>query len=306
MNEQEIQKLRASGFSDDDIRDYIADKQRQPQQPGAQSNADLRSDQGAELDPNAPSQTLANARAQGVPTEGRESSFLSDVMTVAPVFLAENAGILDVTGASAQTATNYGVSAENSGIVHARNVNATGAGLYGFRTTVGGKLDITGATGTSLYVENLQIAAGLTTNNGSPNPFSVSSSVMSVDSSVASVFKAETYRSGDSFTLSNNTATSFSIPLVGSNTSEWGTLIISSSATGNGRPNGIIRYRVGNTPATNNISLITTTNVTLTTGVLTGTTGSVGDFTISAATDAKLYFENRTGSSVSFRIAVTG
>jgi hypothetical protein len=39
------------------------------------------------------------------------------------------------------------------------------------------------------------------------------------------------------------------------------------------------------------------TNVTLTTGVLTGTTGSVGDITISAATDGKIYVENRSGLS---------
>lgn len=98
MNEQEIEKLRAAGFSDDDIRDYMADKQRQPQQPGAQSEADRRNDQGPELDPNAPSETLSRARAQGVPTEGRESSFISDLATVAPVFLAENAGSLALGG----------------------------------------------------------------------------------------------------------------------------------------------------------------------------------------------------------------
>ena len=92
MNEQEIEKLRAAGFSDDDIRDYMADKQRQPQQPGVQTERDRRNDQGPELDPNAPSETMARAREQGVPTESQPSSFIDDVMTVAPVFLAENAG----------------------------------------------------------------------------------------------------------------------------------------------------------------------------------------------------------------------
>ena len=92
MNEQEIQKLKAAGFSDDDIRDYMADKQRQPQQPGVQTEIDRRNDQGPELDPNAPSETMARAREQGIPTEGQESSFIDDVMTVARVVLAENAG----------------------------------------------------------------------------------------------------------------------------------------------------------------------------------------------------------------------
>lgn len=94
MNEQEIQKLRAAGFSDDDIRDYMANQQRQPQQPGAQTERDRTNDQGPELDPNAPSETMARAREQGIPTEGQESSFLSDVATMALPLLADNAGKL--------------------------------------------------------------------------------------------------------------------------------------------------------------------------------------------------------------------
>lgn len=93
MNEQDIQKLRAAGFSDDDIRDYMANQQRQPQagaRPAPTAPAQA-ADQGADLDPNAPSETLARARAQGVPTEGRESSFIGDVMTAAPVLAAEYA-----------------------------------------------------------------------------------------------------------------------------------------------------------------------------------------------------------------------
>jgi hypothetical protein len=87
---------------------------------------------------------------------------------------------------------------------------------------------------------------------------------------------------------------------------EWGVLTIASSSTGNGHPNGQIRYRTGTSPATTNISLITTTNINLTTGVLTGTTGPDGDFSISAADDGKLYFENRTGSSKIVRVFVMG
>jgi hypothetical protein len=47
-------------------------------------------------------------------------------------------------------------------------------------------------------------------------------------------------------------------------------------------------------------------NFTVTTGVLTGTTGIAGNFTVSAADDGSIYFENRTGSSRAFNILLTG
>jgi DNA-binding transcriptional MerR regulator len=102
MDQAQIDKLRAAGFSDDEIRDYMSNQQEQPagRQPGQQSELDRRNagmatgDQEPDLDPNAPSETLARAQAAGVPTGGRESSFISDVATVAPVVLGENAGKL--------------------------------------------------------------------------------------------------------------------------------------------------------------------------------------------------------------------
>lgn len=49
-------------------------------------------------------------------------------------------------------------------------------------------------------------------------------------------------------------------------------------------------------------------NVTLTTGTLSGTTGTDGRFTIAAHTDGRIYFENRFGAerniSVSFMAPV--
>jgi len=90
MTEQDIAKLRAAGFSDDDIRDYMSTRQAAPSPAAAQ--AAPAGAQELELDPNAPSETLAKARQAGVPTEARESSFVSDVMTVAPVVLGENIG----------------------------------------------------------------------------------------------------------------------------------------------------------------------------------------------------------------------
>lgn len=209
-------------------------------------------------------------------------------------FLAENGGILDCMGSTAINCTNYGVASENSATIHARNVDASGAGIAGFRVIVGACLDKTGGTGTSTIHENLQISAGIITDNGLPTPITYS----------------------DGLVLANriNTSNSHEIPvdtvyvldLLVPSSSQQGMVTIVSSGTGNGHPNGQIRYRVGTSPATDNVSLMTTTNVTLTTGVLTGTTGTPGDFTISAATDGKLYFENRTASSKNIILFVVG
>jgi len=116
MNEQDIQKLREAGFSDDDIRDYMAQNRQaagRPQAAGAAAPA-ATGDQGADLDPNAPSETLRRAREQGLPTEGRESSFFSDLATVGPVFLADNAGKIALGGGGAAAA--YGANQLRKGM----------------------------------------------------------------------------------------------------------------------------------------------------------------------------------------------
>lgn len=53
-------------------------------------------------------------------------------------------------------------------------------------------------------------------------------------------------------------------------------------------------------------AIVTPTAVVPATGILTGTTGTDGKFTISAHTDGKIYIENRTGSTVSFSYLVFG
>jgi hypothetical protein len=90
MDQAQIDKLRAAGFSDDEIRDYMSNQQAATTQAPVQTTPTGE----VELDPNAPSETLTRAQAAGVPTGGRESSFISDVATVAPVVLGENAGKL--------------------------------------------------------------------------------------------------------------------------------------------------------------------------------------------------------------------
>lgn len=96
MDQAQIEKLRAAGFTDDDIRDYAAN---QPKASGAPTQT--QPETLPEVDVTKPSEILTQAQAAGVPTGARESSFISDVATAAPVFLAENAGkiALGVSGA---------------------------------------------------------------------------------------------------------------------------------------------------------------------------------------------------------------
>jgi hypothetical protein len=114
MNEQEIQKLRAAGFTDDDIREYSSSQTSRSTQPGSQSQADQRDARGPELDPTAPSETLSRARESGVPTEGRESSFLSDVATIAPVVAGQYA--VPIAAAAGGGAALYGANQLRKGM----------------------------------------------------------------------------------------------------------------------------------------------------------------------------------------------
>jgi hypothetical protein len=210
-------------------------------------------------------------------------------------FLAENAGILDCSSSTATNCGSFGVTSENSATIQARSVNASGAGSFGFRTTIGSRLDKTGATGTSATLENIQTSSGIITDNGLTTPIAYSS---------GSLIKQYRTKTGTSREIPVDTV--FSIDLLVPSGSAQGAVTVISSGVGNGFPNGLFRYRVGTSPSTNNISFITTTNIVFTTGVLTGTTGAAGDFTISAATDGKLYFENRTASSKNIVISVIG
>ncbi|CNJ00721.1 Uncharacterised protein [Yersinia frederiksenii] len=78
------------------------------------------------------------------------------------------------------------------------------------------------------------------------------------------------------------------------------------SAAGAGNPAGSVWLRASASPASAIIGLSTTTNVSVVTGVLTGSTGTVGNLTISAANTNNFYIENRTGSSKTFIITLLG
>lgn len=110
---------------------------------------------------------------------------------------------------------------------------------------------------------------------------------------VAGVVRANGFTSY-SFTLADDAATSIDFGATAS-----GMCFLSSFSASAAR--GALFFKVGTSPAAD-------TPVgapgTLTTGALAGATGSDGDFTVAAHTDNKLYFENRTGASLSFTVAV--
>lgn len=96
------------------------------------------------------------------------------------------------------------------------------------------------------------------------------------------------------YTLADDTATSFDL-----GTAAMGWCFISSPHATTAR--GAFAFKVGTSPLAD--SSIAQPG-TLGTGTLSGVSGVDGDFTIRAHTDNKLYFENRTGASLSFSIAV--
>jgi hypothetical protein len=96
MNQEQIDKLRAAGYTDDDIRDFTSNQPKANNAPAQSGDQSL-----PEIDVTKPSDILSQAEAAGVPTGARPSSLMSDIATVAPVVLAENAGKLALGGLGA-------------------------------------------------------------------------------------------------------------------------------------------------------------------------------------------------------------
>jgi hypothetical protein len=102
--------------------------------------------------------------------------------------------------------------------------------------------------------------------------------------------------------ISNNTATFVATGITGG--FRFG--MITTDSFGSGQPLNLFAFRPTSSPAITNIATsVATTNVVFTTGVLTGTTGAIGDFTISAVSGG-LYLENRTGASQTARLTFFG
>lgn len=96
------------------------------------------------------------------------------------------------------------------------------------------------------------------------------------------------------YTMANDTAVNFT-PLAVSGLIEIYSLTSQLVNT--------VRYRAD--PTTPQTALYLATSLTgVTTGILSGTTGGAGDFTISAHTDGKIYLQNRRGGSVTVDLVI--
>jgi hypothetical protein len=76
------------------------------------------------------------------------------------------------------------------------------------------------------------------------------------------------------------------------------------SLTALATPRGMWWARATSSPALHEFSKVPDANTVTTTGILTGTTGTDGNFTISAHTDNTIYLENRSGASRTVRVLV--
>lgn len=97
--------------------------------------------------------------------------------------------------------------------------------------------------------------------------------------------------------LANDTAVTFNV--LDSNTRRTGILSVATSADNN---SGVFHVRVGTSPLLRGLAV--GGNVNVTTGVLTGTTGVVGKFTVSVSGDS-VYLENRTGGQLDLHATCT-
>ena len=94
MNEEDIAKLRAAGYSDEDIRDFVASRAG-ANNTGAPAAARPSESALPEVDVTQPSESLQRAREAGVPTEA-EGPGLAEYGTAVGAMLGENLGKIAV------------------------------------------------------------------------------------------------------------------------------------------------------------------------------------------------------------------
>jgi hypothetical protein len=187
-------------------------------------------------------------------------------------------------------------------ITHAANALAVAGatGGYSFDAVVkpaandGAALGVSGTAFSDLFLANggvINWAAGDFTLTGGGSAVLTASGIIN-----ATGFYS--YNIGD---MLDDTATSFSI----------GTALrccfisISSNTSTSFNPNGVWACRAGS--SANQVNLIAMnggTNIVLTTGILSGTTGTDVKFNISAHTNGNIYLENRSGGTIA-QISVT-
>ncbi len=90
-----------------------------------------------------------------------------------------------------------------------------------------------------------------------------------------------------------NTDSVYAYPMTGG---LMGILILTTIGGADNTVGAMVIFRAASSPFTT--SMVVGSNVNLTTGVLTGTTGTAGKLTISAATDGNVYIENRRGVAI--------
>lgn len=83
--------------------------------------------------------------------------------------------------------------------------------------------------------------------------------------------------------------------------------IVPATTPGAAVPSGMFWLRATGSPNSSAVAKHSTnTNVVTTTGILTGTTGADGNFTLSAHTDGNFYLENRAGFAVTLIVDIIG
>jgi hypothetical protein len=238
-----------------------------------------------------------------------------------------SASIADVSLSEANGARQDGITSRRASSVNAFGSTANNCGNNGFSCTraflniESATLNSSGQNGLLAVTGSIVSASGITALNNGLRDISVLTGAIIVANNCTTTAGANTvdntnvpafnYRTSDgvihnanaspatilapvqvsSFSLTNDTAVAIPI-LPSSLTTVTGFLdIVSTAATS---PNGTAAFRVGTFPFVQAAG-IDVTLIDFTTGVLTGTTGVVGRFTISAATDGSIYLENRTG-----------
>ena len=129
------------------------------------------------------------------------------------------------------------------------------------------------------------------------NSYSIFKGIFTTTSSMqASSLQPTTgFKTGSSIVISDD-----SVATLDFTAGARGVLVVSGSTAA--AQAAVIHFRVGTSESSTILSA--TSNVDVTTGVLTGTTGVNGKLTISAATDNKIYIENRLGSEFSYQLTL--
>lgn len=229
--------------------------------------------------------------------------------------LADRASIISASSATLTDAGNDGVSAQNGAVISiSSSGNVSRAGRYGLHALSGGRIIADQAT-----VNDTVNAIGVYAGYGSHIVFrgGITNKQLAVveggEIVAHNVTGTPTYsqapnyngpngiiRTNNSYSLADDTAGRI---YVGGKAAILEFVSSSSTTTS---PRGFVWVDVG-APACQVISMASpNTNIAYTTGVLAGTTGTDGNFTISAATDGFVYFENRSGSARRLTVNVIG